>query len=180
MTSNGRLPLEDGSDWHETLPQSVSDDLQLFVFRRRKPKKLIKNRTKARKCLFWRSYEFLSVTGRSVSKNDPRWKHFWLCTTFGGEVKRSISIIFLNFGHNRLTVFCSINDTTVRWLYDMMMISWYYDIVMLWYFDIMTLWYHGSIILWYKGRRNFDFTLNFIANFNFTGGQFIESRGTVY
>ena len=46
MTSNGRLPLEDGSDWHETLPKSVSDDLQLLVFRRRKQTKLVKNLTK--------------------------------------------------------------------------------------------------------------------------------------
>ena len=31
--SNGSLPHEDGSDWHETLPKRVSDDLQLFIFR---------------------------------------------------------------------------------------------------------------------------------------------------
>ena len=35
-TSNGRLPLEDGSDWRETLGKRVSDDLQHFIFRRQK------------------------------------------------------------------------------------------------------------------------------------------------
>ena len=33
--SNGRLPLEDGSDRRETLAKRVSDDLQSFVFRHR-------------------------------------------------------------------------------------------------------------------------------------------------
>ena len=31
-TSNGRLPLQDGSDRHETLPKSVSDDSRRFKF----------------------------------------------------------------------------------------------------------------------------------------------------
>ncbi len=31
--SNGSLPHEDGSDWHETLPKRVSDDLHFFIFR---------------------------------------------------------------------------------------------------------------------------------------------------
>ena len=35
-TSNGRLPLEHGSDRRETLGKHVSDDLQLFIFQRRK------------------------------------------------------------------------------------------------------------------------------------------------
>ena len=35
-TSNGRLPPEHGSDRPETLAKRVSDDLQLFIFRRRK------------------------------------------------------------------------------------------------------------------------------------------------
>ena len=34
QTSNGRLPLEDGSDWHETLPKRVSDDSRHFILRR--------------------------------------------------------------------------------------------------------------------------------------------------
>ena len=34
--SNGRLPPEDGSDRRETLGKRVSDDLQHFIFRRRK------------------------------------------------------------------------------------------------------------------------------------------------
>ena len=34
--SNGRLPLEDGSDRRETLGKRVSDDLEHFIFRRRK------------------------------------------------------------------------------------------------------------------------------------------------
>ena len=37
-TSNGRLPLEQSSDRRETLAKRVSDDLQLFIFRRRKKK----------------------------------------------------------------------------------------------------------------------------------------------
>ena len=37
-TLNGRLPLEHGSDRRETLGKRVSDDLQLFIFRRRKKK----------------------------------------------------------------------------------------------------------------------------------------------
>ena len=35
-TSNGRLPLEQSSDRRETLAKRVSDDLQHFIFRRRK------------------------------------------------------------------------------------------------------------------------------------------------
>ena len=35
-TSNGRLPPEHGSDRRETLAKRVSDDLQLFIFQRRK------------------------------------------------------------------------------------------------------------------------------------------------
>ena len=35
-TSNGRLPPEHGSDRCETLAKRVSDDLQFFIFRRRK------------------------------------------------------------------------------------------------------------------------------------------------
>ena len=35
-TLNGRLPLEDGSDWRETLPKRVSDDPQHLIFRRQK------------------------------------------------------------------------------------------------------------------------------------------------
>ena len=35
-TSNGRLPPEQSSDRPETLAKHVSDDLQLFIFRRRK------------------------------------------------------------------------------------------------------------------------------------------------
>ena len=31
-TSNGRLPLEHGSDRRETLAKRVSDDLQLLIF----------------------------------------------------------------------------------------------------------------------------------------------------
>ena len=33
---NGRLALEDGSDWRETLGKRVSDDLEHFIFQRRK------------------------------------------------------------------------------------------------------------------------------------------------
>ena len=36
--SNGRLPLEDGSDRRETLAKRVSDDLQFFIFWHRKKK----------------------------------------------------------------------------------------------------------------------------------------------
>ena len=36
---NGRLPLEQGSNRHETLRKRVSDDSRHFIFRRRKPKK---------------------------------------------------------------------------------------------------------------------------------------------
>ena len=36
MTSNGRLPPEEGSDRRETLPKRVSDNSRRFVFRRRK------------------------------------------------------------------------------------------------------------------------------------------------
>ena len=35
-TLNGRLPLEHGSNRHETLPKRVSDDSQRFIFRRQK------------------------------------------------------------------------------------------------------------------------------------------------
>ena len=35
-TSNGRLPLEDGSDRRETLPKRVSGDSRRFIFRRQK------------------------------------------------------------------------------------------------------------------------------------------------
>ena len=35
-TSNGRLPLKDGSDWREAFGKHVSDDLEHVIFRRRK------------------------------------------------------------------------------------------------------------------------------------------------
>ena len=38
QTLNGRLPPEDSSDWPETLGKRVSDDLEHFIFRRRKKK----------------------------------------------------------------------------------------------------------------------------------------------
>ena len=37
--SNGRLPLENGSDRRETVRKRVSDDSRHFIFRRRKQKK---------------------------------------------------------------------------------------------------------------------------------------------
>ena len=40
---NGRLALEDGSDRRETLGKRVSDDLEHFIFRRRKTKLAKKN-----------------------------------------------------------------------------------------------------------------------------------------
>ena len=33
-TSTGRLPLDDGSDWRETLGKHISDDPRHFIFRR--------------------------------------------------------------------------------------------------------------------------------------------------
>ena len=46
----------------------------------------------------WRSYEFLSVTSRFVSKNYPRHSEIQLSMIFGGGVNKSISIFFLTFG----------------------------------------------------------------------------------
>ena len=81
-TSNGRLPPEHGSDRRETLEKRVSGDLQVFIFRCWNIF-LDKNFVKGsifffKKLVFWRSYEFLSVTGRSVVKSYcPNCLYFW-------------------------------------------------------------------------------------------------------
>ena len=79
-TSNGRLPAEHGSDRRETLGKRVSGNLQVFIFRRWKifvDKNVIKDFF-FKKLAFWRSYEFLSVTGRSVVKSYcPNCLYFW-------------------------------------------------------------------------------------------------------
>ena len=46
----------------------------------------------------WRSYEFLSVTSRFVSKNYPKHSEIQLSMIFGGGVNKSISIFFSSFG----------------------------------------------------------------------------------
>ena len=81
-----------------------------------------KNRHKIQNGPFWRSYEFLSVTGKSVSKNDPRRNHFQVCTSFGRGVKRPISLTF--------------RPKRIRRSCDGMMILCYDDI---WYDYIMTI-----------------------------------------
>ena len=48
--------------------------------------------------LFWRSHDFVSVTGRSASKNDPRWNCFQVCTTFSRGVTRANLIFSWTFG----------------------------------------------------------------------------------
>ena len=45
----------------------------------------------------WRSCDFLSVTMIFVSKSHPRCSNNELSMIFGGGVKKSISILFLNF-----------------------------------------------------------------------------------
>ena len=103
-TLNGRLPLEHGSDRRETLGKRVSDDLQLFIFRRRKKiwirffQKFSGSIFLFKKKRFWRSYEFRIRVGRCVVKSYcPK------CPYFGGDlpgegVNNSICVETLDFG----------------------------------------------------------------------------------
>ena len=57
--------------------------------------------TKVRKIenhVILKSYEFLDITGRCVSKNDPWWNYFQVSTTSGGGVKDHVFIVCLTFG----------------------------------------------------------------------------------
>ena len=81
--SNGSLLHEDGSDWHETLPKHVSDDLQFFIFRHGKilfgkfSCKKIRGRFFFKEVRFW-SYEFLIRDDRCVVKSYcPKCPYFW-------------------------------------------------------------------------------------------------------
>ena len=114
------------------------------------------------KLRFWRSYEFLSVTGKSVSKNDPRRNHFQVCTSFGRGVKRPISIFSWTFWPKRIWRSCDgmmvwwCNDM-ITWQYNNVVIRWYlwYDDMMMWWYGLMVWWYDGTMIrryddmIWY-------------------------------
>ena len=73
--SNGCLTLMDGSDLRGNLAKRISDDLQNFIFRQRIScqksfKKLFPSRFFVfEEVAFWRSYEFLSITGRFLVKS---------------------------------------------------------------------------------------------------------------
>ena len=135
-TSNGRLPLEDGSDRRETLPKRVSDDSRHLIFRRRKnfdeifgakSQHDIKNRS------FWRSYEFLSVTSRFATKNHPRCPEFQVSTFLGEGVQRRISFFSLSFGPKPTFIFSS--RTTIWWCDE---IIWWYDDMIIWWYGMTT------------------------------------------
>ena len=85
---NGRLPLEHSSDSRQTLAKRVSDDLQFFIFRRWKFLWNLFSKISIffKEVAFWKTYEFLSVTGRSVVKSYcPKWVYFWGDFLGGGE-----------------------------------------------------------------------------------------------
>ena len=92
---NGRLPPEDGSDRRETLGKCVSGDLQLLIFRRRRKKFMIfspKKLCKINKLVFWRSYDGLSVSGRSVVKSHYLKFPYFIDTSLGEGVNDSICV----------------------------------------------------------------------------------------
>ena len=70
QNANGRLPFEDGSDRGKTLGKRVSDDLEHFIFQRRKKKINLGVGSFFNKLAFWRSYDCLSVTGRLLVKSN--------------------------------------------------------------------------------------------------------------
>ena len=112
-TSNGRLPLEHSSDSRQTLAKRDSDDLQTFIFRRRKIflefffQKII---SFFKKVTFWRSYEFLIRVGRCVVKRDcPIFPYFW--GDFLGEgVNNSICVLDLDLTPKMTSTFWTKND----------------------------------------------------------------------
>ena len=57
---------------------------------------------KSVKCLFWRSYEFLDVNGRSASKNHCQTYRFQPFTTLGGGVKKTVCVFFVSLGKKKL------------------------------------------------------------------------------
>ena len=111
--SNGSLPHEDGSDWHETLPKHVSDDLQFFIFRHGKffPGNFFVQKIRGRFFFkvvrFWRSYEFLIRDGRCVVKSYcPKCPYFWGDFLVEG-VKDSICVFYLDLGPKMTsTIWC--------------------------------------------------------------------------
>ena len=90
---NGRLPLEHGSDRRETLGKRVSDDSRHFIFRHPPiffgiffvqkfgVNFFFKN------AAFWRSQEFLSVTGRFLVENHCLQFVYFLSTILDRGVK---------------------------------------------------------------------------------------------
>ena len=104
-----RLPLEDGSDRRETLAKRVSDDSRHLIFRR--PKFLwdkifgAKSQHEIKNRPFWRSYEFLSVSGRFSTKNHPISVKFQVSTFLGEGVQRRFSIFSLTFGPKQTYTF---------------------------------------------------------------------------
>ena len=84
-TLNGRLPLKHGSDQAQTLPKRVSDDLQHFIFRRRK---ILFHEIFGFEILFFdifvrilRSYAFLDFKIRLLAIFCSRYTYSEVCTT---------------------------------------------------------------------------------------------------
>ena len=50
-------------------------------------------------CLFWRSCEFIDITGRCASKNDPQGSEFQLSRRFGKGVKELVLIFWFLAKH---------------------------------------------------------------------------------
>ena len=71
QTLNGRLPLEDSSDWPQTWPKRVSDVHKKIWMKFSEQKVTMQMKGQIKNELFWSSYEFLSVIGSSVSKMTP-------------------------------------------------------------------------------------------------------------
>ena len=110
-TSNGRLPPEDGSDRPQTLGKRVSGDPRHLIFRR--PKLFFDKNVRLKnfantpkdvsaKCLFWRSYEGLDVTGSCASKIHCQTYRFQPSTTLGGGVKETKTVFDVTFGEKKL------------------------------------------------------------------------------
>ena len=93
------LPLKQNSDRRETLGKRASEDLQLFIFRRRiflgktfcKP--FSESMIFSKKVAFWRSYEFLIRVGRCALKSYcPNCPYFW--GDFLGEGVKVVNRVF--------------------------------------------------------------------------------------
>ena len=114
-TSNGRLPLEDGSDRPQTLEKRVSGDPRHFIFRCSKhvlrqiylSQFVCANTPKivSAKRLFWRSCAGLDINGECSSKSHCQSYKFQPSTTLGGGIRKAKTVFGVSFGLTKTYTF---------------------------------------------------------------------------